>query len=180
MSEDPKKRREERKQRRSTSIQEHSRKTVQPHVLDVLLARGRTHTDRPANRICRAAVEHNMEAYNSANSRKEKMRISTKIVHSITCRGGRFLVFDKGADGWVELNDEEARTRVTQAMRNIRQQQRLQQLKEWRKLLSAKAGAEAARLLDQEGGTKAESSTLVGENVKSATFTDDELLSALL
>jgi len=89
-------------------------------------------------------------------------------------------VFDKGADGWVELNNEEARTRVTRTMRNIRQQQRLQQLKEWRKQMSAKAGAEAARLLDQESGTKAESSTLVGENVQRATFTDDELLSALL
>lgn len=176
MSADPKKSTKKRI-RRSTCIE--VAETVEPRVSDVLLYRGRTHTERLANHMYNTAVQENMEDYNSATSRQEKIRITNKIVDLVT-RQGRFLAFDKRANGWVELDNKTARLRVSQALRNLRQKLKQESEK------ADSDSTETAPPTNQERGTNAESSTLEedtnvqGSMASDVLFTDDELRSVLL
>jgi hypothetical protein len=90
-----------------------------PGRFDVLLGRGKTHTGHPGNERLHAVLCIHSVRYSNATSRHEKTAIIQEIVQSIRNESnppGRFLKFDKDANGWVEVDDAAARMKVSQAI----------------------------------------------------------------
>jgi hypothetical protein len=90
-----------------------------PGRFDVLLGRGKQHARHPGNeRLQIALIMHSLR-YNTTTSRNEKTSITKEIVRSIHAADppGRFVKFDKEANGWVEIDDAAARIRVSHAIR---------------------------------------------------------------
>jgi len=90
--------------------------TTQPQALDVLLGRGRRNAFHPGNRRYHAIIEMNQARFNAATSRLEKTQIAQEIVNLIAERG-RLLKFEEQRGGWVEVDNEVARTKVSHACR---------------------------------------------------------------
>jgi hypothetical protein len=93
--------------------------TETPGRFDVLLGRGKPHTGHPGNERLHAVLRIRSVRYSSATSRHEKTAIIQEIVQSIhneSNPSGRFLKFDKDANGWVEVDDAAARIKVSQAI----------------------------------------------------------------
>ena len=93
-----------------------------PRKFDVLLGRGRAHASHPGNKRLQIVVNVNKDWYNASNSRHEKTRITENIVNQIKRCGvetGRFLKPD-GQGGWIEVNDDVARIKVSQTLRYTR------------------------------------------------------------
>jgi len=90
--------------------------TTQPQALDVLLGRGRRNAFHPGNRRFQAIIEMNQARFSAELSKPGKTRIIQEIVTSIAERG-RFLKYDEGRGGWMEVDDEVARTKVSHACR---------------------------------------------------------------
>jgi hypothetical protein len=94
--------------------------TESPGSFDVLLGRGKTHTGHPGNKRLQTVLSMHSVRYNATTSRKEKTAITQEIVqiiHSESDPPGRFLKFDKDANGWVEVDDAWARIKVSHAIR---------------------------------------------------------------
>jgi hypothetical protein len=94
--------------------------TETPGPFDVLLGRGKKHTWHPGNERLRTLLNMNSVRYNATASRNEKTLITQEIVQSIQTAGvlpGRFLKFDKEANGWAEVDDAAARIKVSHAIR---------------------------------------------------------------
>jgi hypothetical protein len=104
----------------STDASSLARETTEtPGCFDVLLGRGKTHTGHPGNERLHTVLRINCDRYSSATSRHEKTAIIQEIVQSIHNESnppGRFLKFDKDANGWVEVDDAAARIKVSQAI----------------------------------------------------------------
>lgn len=99
------------------------RPAVGPMKFDVLLGRGRAHASHPGNRRLQIVVNVNKNWYNASNSRHEKTRITEDIVNQIQHCGtetGRFLRYDGDSSGWIEVDDNTARIKVSQALRYTR------------------------------------------------------------
>jgi hypothetical protein len=93
--------------------------TETPGRFDVLLGRGKIHTEHRGNERLHTALRIQSVRYSSATSRHEKTAIIQEIVQSIhneSTPPGRFLEFDKDANGWVEVDDAAARKKVSQAI----------------------------------------------------------------
>jgi hypothetical protein len=91
-----------------------------PGSFDVLLGRGKTHTGHPGNKRLQTVLSMHSVRYNATTSRKEKTAITQEIVqiiHSESDPPGRFLKFDKDANGWVKVDDAWARIKVSHAIR---------------------------------------------------------------
>jgi hypothetical protein len=95
--------------------------TETPGRFDVLLGRGKKHTGHPGNERLQIALNMHSVRYNAATtSRNEKTRITEEIVQSIQTTSdppGRFVRFDKEANGWLEVDDVAARIKVSHAIR---------------------------------------------------------------
>jgi hypothetical protein len=95
--------------------------TETPGRFDVLLGRGKKHTGHPGNERLQIALNMHSVRYNAATtSRNEKTRITEEIVQSIQTTSdppGRFVRFDKEANGWLEVDDAAARIKVSHAIR---------------------------------------------------------------
>jgi hypothetical protein len=94
--------------------------TETPGPFDVLLGRGKKHTGHPGNERLKDALNMKSVQYNTTTSRNEKTAITQEIVQSIQTDSdppGRFLKFDKNANGWVEVDDAAARIKVSHAIR---------------------------------------------------------------
>jgi hypothetical protein len=96
--------------------------TETPGPFDVLLGRGQQHTGHPGNERLQTLLNLSSVWYNATSSRHEKTLITQEIVQSIQTAGdlpvpGRFLKFDKSANGWVEVDDAAARIKVSHAIR---------------------------------------------------------------
>jgi hypothetical protein len=93
-----------------------------PGAFDVLLGRGQQHTGHPGNERLQTLLNLNSIRYNATSLRHEKTLITQEIVQSIQTASdllvpGRFLKFDKEANGWVEVDDVAARVKVSHAIR---------------------------------------------------------------
>jgi hypothetical protein len=95
--------------------------TIQtPGRFDVLLGRGKKYTAHPGNEQLQSVLNTHSVQYNSTTSRNEKTAITQRIVHTVQTTSeppGRFLKFDKYANGWVEVDDVRARIKVSHAIR---------------------------------------------------------------
>jgi hypothetical protein len=94
--------------------------TETPRRFDVLLGRGKKHTGHPGNERLQIVLGMHSVRYNTTTSRNEKTAITQEIVQSIQTTGdppGRFVRFDKEANGWVEVDDAAARIKVSHAIR---------------------------------------------------------------
>jgi hypothetical protein len=93
---------------------------VDPMPSDVMLGRGRAFLHHPGNRRLNAVVKMNMQRYLKATNRNEKTWITEEIVQIIQKCGsppGRFLRYKPKAGGWYEVDDEEARVKVSHTVR---------------------------------------------------------------
>jgi hypothetical protein len=86
-----------------------------PGPLDVIFGRGHTHQNHTGNVKIRGLVEDSKAIYDSS-SKKQKTIITEKVVHAIK-KTGRFLK-EGEAGGWVEVNDHDARLKVSHAFRD--------------------------------------------------------------
>jgi len=94
--------------------------TSSPQKFDVLLGRGRAHVENPGNQRLQIIVNINKPRYAASNSHHKKTQISQDIVHQIKNCGtetGRFLRYDKQMRSWIEVDDQSARRKVSQALR---------------------------------------------------------------
>jgi hypothetical protein len=97
-----------------------------PGTYDVLLGRGKPLQKHPGN-LC---YHHTIETYQGRyeNAQKlEKTQISKFIVQKMKEDGGRFLKQDDA--GWVEIDDDSARYKVSHTFRNHRIAARVQEKK---------------------------------------------------
>jgi hypothetical protein len=88
-----------------------------PGPLDVLLGRGKPLQKHDGNLNYHYVVEGFHERYEQA-SKLEKTQIAKTIVDKILEQGGRFLKQEDA--GWVEIDDEAARTKISHTFRNHR------------------------------------------------------------
>lgn len=94
--------------------------TPGPH--DIVFGRGRWYAKHTGNRRLQSAIHSYLERYQGAPFRKTKTSITHEILDQIkNCpdNPGRFLRYDKKLGGWVSVNDDKARLKISQAMRYI-------------------------------------------------------------
>ena len=96
---------------------------VRPEETDVLLGRGRGHTNHPGNQKYLQKVDEYGSQYDSARTYAETIRITKEIVKYIN-ESGRFLRFDKSNGIWVKVDHETARRKASQDLRNRRRPKR--------------------------------------------------------
>ena len=108
-------------------------KVFLPTTKDVLFGRGKPFQQHPGNIRLSLTLDSVRERYNAA-SRHEKTMLAMDIVMTFQANGTRFLRrVSNDIDGilWEEVNNSEAREKVSQLFRSIRQgkhhQQKLQQ-----------------------------------------------------
>jgi hypothetical protein len=90
---------------------------VVPGPFDVLMGRGKTIEGNPGNLRLHHLIETNGPRYAEA-SKFEKTVVAETLLGLIKDMGGRFL--KKGETGWVVIQDEVARDKVSHAFRNHR------------------------------------------------------------
>jgi hypothetical protein len=104
----------------STEASQNLVTTETPGRFDVLLGRGKKHSGHPGNERLQNVLDMNSVRYNATTSRNEKTAITQEIVQRIQTAcdpRGRFVKFDKDANGWVEVDDATARIKVSHAIR---------------------------------------------------------------
>lgn len=107
-----------RKMRNAHKLEEDGvRRIVLPGKFDVLLGRGKPLQKHPGNLNYHYVIEGYHERYEKA-MKLEKTQIAFFIVEKIHMLGGGFLRQDEA--GWVEIDDEAARTKVSHTFRNHR------------------------------------------------------------
>jgi hypothetical protein len=101
--------------------QEESRDNVErivlPGTYDVLLGRGKPLQKHPGNLRYHHIIESHQDRYEKA-MKLEKTMISKWIVQNMKESGGRFFKQDEA--GWVEIDDDAARYKVSHTFRNHR------------------------------------------------------------
>ena len=86
-------------------------------VNDVLLGRGKGYYEKQGNIKFRVLMSHVVHDYDKAK-KVEKTQIAQGIVDRVKSRGGKFLrEQSKGSGTLVEIDDKEARTKVSQVRR---------------------------------------------------------------
>jgi hypothetical protein len=93
------------------------KRIIIPGPLDVLLGRGKPLQKHDGNLSYHFVVEGYHERYEQA-SKLDKTQIAKTIVDKIREHGGRFLKQEDA--GWVEIDDEAARTKISHTFRNHR------------------------------------------------------------
>lgn len=88
-----------------------------PSSNDVLIGRGPRIKSHIGNEVYRNLLQSKYEEYNSASMTKKK-EISFDIIRKVHAYGGRFLI--PTSIGWVQTDDETARSKVSIAFRDVR------------------------------------------------------------
>ncbi|EJK65884.1 hypothetical protein THAOC_13214, partial [Thalassiosira oceanica] len=91
---------------------------IAPTDLDVLRGRGEVMNKHPGNVRFRREIEKVKSLYQTS-SHKVKNRLSWKILSKVGDYGGRFLEKDDKGN-WLETNQNRARKKVAQALRETR------------------------------------------------------------
>ena len=85
---------------------------------DILLGRGKASYLHMGNLRFRYWVESRVHLYDLATTKSEKKKMTREIVQLVKDSTGRFLKDD--AAGWVEVEDDVARLKVSHAFRSLR------------------------------------------------------------
>jgi len=96
-----------------------AQQVVVPHGNDILFGRGGNNNKHVGNERLRRMARENISVYKSA-TKKEKSQISRTIVnriHSLKPRG-RYLKRETNSGLWVEVGEEVAREKTSQALRD--------------------------------------------------------------
>lgn len=89
----------------------------EPGVNDVLCGRGGSINSHPGNERFRTLVEKRKRVYLTARFKREKRLIASSIVSEIRTLNGRFLQRDAKTGLWMDIGDEKARDKTSQALR---------------------------------------------------------------
>jgi hypothetical protein len=108
-----------------TPLYEVSLKGVQEN--DVLC--GRSEVSHIGNKKYRRVIEGHRKAYQNAPSRRKKTELSFQIILRIRQGGGRFLKMDEDSGEWQELDDKQAKEKVSHALRSAKDPDRPRQRK---------------------------------------------------
>lgn len=85
---------------------------------DVLLGKGPRISHNPGNIKYRAYCDSRRGQYKQlGNKGKEKKKYCMTILKHIKSIGGRFIRYDTTTNSWYEVDDSEARTRISQRLR---------------------------------------------------------------
>lgn len=85
---------------------------------DVLLGKGPRISHNPGNIKYRAYCDSRRGQYKQlGNKGKEKKKYCMTILKHIKSNGGRFIRYDTTTNSWYEVDDSEARTRISQRLR---------------------------------------------------------------
>jgi hypothetical protein len=106
-----------RRLRNAHELEDNVVRIILPGKYDVLLGRGKPLQKHHGNLHYHFVIEGYHERYENA-MKLEKTQIAKFIVEQIQELGGRFLKQDEA--GWVEIDDEAARTKVSHTFRNHR------------------------------------------------------------
>lgn len=106
-----------RKLRKFSETNDHIRRIIIPGIYDVLLGRGKPLQKHPGNLRYHHVVENYHGLYEKAQ-KLEKTNLSKMIVQKMKEEGGRFLKQDDV--GWIEIDDDAARYKVSHTFRNHR------------------------------------------------------------
>ena len=87
-----------------------------PARFDVLLGRGKACHEHPGNVRFRHLVEEFTSTYH-ASSKNQKTKVTREILTTVKESSGRFL--KESDSGWVEVDTEVARLKVSHAFRDI-------------------------------------------------------------
>jgi hypothetical protein len=98
-------------------IKDNIDRIILPGKFDVLLGRGKPLQKHHGNLHYHFVIEGYHDQYEKA-MKLEKTQIAKYIVETIQELGGRFLKQDEA--GWIEIDDEAARTKVSHTFRNHR------------------------------------------------------------
>ena len=96
---------------------------IQPNPADVLLGRGESSHANPGNIWYRSLIDQSIDRYEQG-CKKEKTLLSMRIVDIIRQSKGRFLREDEYTKGWYEVDESEARDKVSHSFRNLRMARR--------------------------------------------------------
>ncbi len=105
------------KLRKFSEINDNMKRIIIPGIDDVLLGRGKPLQKHPGNLRYHHIVENYHGRYEKAQ-KLEKTNLSKLIVHKMKDAGGRFLKQDDV--GWIEIDDDAARYKVSHTFRNHR------------------------------------------------------------
>ena len=92
---------------------------LKPGPTDVLMGRGKAYHESPGNIRYRTLIDQNVDRYEEG-SKKDKTLLAMRIVDIIGESNGRFLREDETTGGWFEVDENEARAKVTHSFRNLR------------------------------------------------------------
>lgn len=118
-----------------------------PEKFDVLLGRGRWYSNHPGNRRLQILINMHLERYQVTKSRPEKTFLTNEILYMVKVCGrqpGRFLKFEAHRDGWVTVDDEIARIKISQAMRYTIRAPQVETAPTWEQ------GCEMSALMEQD------------------------------
>ncbi len=93
---------------------------AEPETYDVLCGKDKTYGKHPGNQVFRCSIESFVAAYQRADQKQAKMRITRQIVCLMKQNyNSRFLKLSKeeGQCKWIEISDELARDKVSHALR---------------------------------------------------------------
>jgi hypothetical protein len=91
---------------------------TEPSRCDVLFGRGKSSQNNPGNIRYRLMIDESRTAYEKAKL-LEKTLIAERIVKDVKTFSGRFLKHG-GNGGWVEVDDDTAREKISHAFRDKR------------------------------------------------------------
>jgi hypothetical protein len=88
---------------------------------DVVCVRGRSYWEHPGNVSYRAIIESVKDSYSTASNRYAKSMIVTQIIDTVHDKGGKFVKkVGKGKNAtWVICDENFAREKVSQSLRDI-------------------------------------------------------------
>ena len=91
-----------------------------PSQNDVVLGRGTPTNNREGNINFRNIVQCYKESYLAARKNNEKCLITLEVQQRIknACPPGRFIRFCSKNSAWIEVDDEETRNKISQALRD--------------------------------------------------------------
>ena len=115
-----------RRLRKQSEVNDGLVRVVVPGTCDVLLGRGKPLQKHPGNLRYHHIVESYHGQYENA-AKLEKTNLAKTIVQRMKASGGRFLKQD--GIGWLEIDDDAARYKVSHTFRNHRIAARVQDRK---------------------------------------------------
>ena len=101
-------------------LNEEEAETIEPTEEDVLYGRGKGFMYHSGNLRLQELVQENFERFEDSRIESKK-QVSWSVVRKVQAEGGRFLKFDSEREVWTVVSDDNARKKVSHAMRDLRQ-----------------------------------------------------------